>query len=84
MTCGELFIVEGAPGAGGGGGAPSALALLASLQSALPLTQAPRTTEKKAEWVTPPCQGRPGSSYWKLRWRPDIQPRRPPQALQVP
>lgn len=56
MTCGELFIIEGAPW-----GSCSLRAGPARLSpvSYLPLTLPPRTTEKSADGVTLPRWGRP-------------------------
>lgn len=58
MTCGELFIIEGAPW-----GSCSLRAGPARLSpvSYLPLTLPPRTTEKSADGVTLPRWGRPFS-----------------------
>lgn len=58
MTCGELFIVEGAPW--GGCSLRAGPTRLPPVRY-FPLILAPRTTEKMAEGVTPPCCGRPFS-----------------------
>lgn len=79
MTCGELFIIEGAPW-----GSCSLRAGPARLSpvSYLPLTLPPRTTEKSADGVTLPRWGRPLSLLLEAL-KSSQQTAPPPQAIQV-